>query len=83
MAKRLNLIFKVRLRLQILLGATTIITGIGSEFVSESNQFFISDWIRRGSLIAALYEVYQRGKACDSSIWSVLYEFGLEPLQSC
>jgi asparagine synthase (glutamine-hydrolysing) len=62
------------------LGPATVLTGLGSDEILETGPFHIADLLRRGRWVAALKEVVRCSGAWNMGFWSVLRQFGLEPL---
>ena len=71
---------KVLVDLASQLGVTTILSGGGSELITEGNRYHLADLIRQGHPNAALKEARQWAKAKNQSLWSILYPWGIEPL---
>ncbi|ELS04341.1 asparagine synthase (glutamine-hydrolyzing) [Xenococcus sp. PCC 7305] len=62
------------------LGISTIFTGGGSELITEGNRYHLADLISRGSWSKALQTARQWSQAKNQSLWSILYQLGIEPL---
>ncbi|MBD2501124.1 asparagine synthase-related protein [Anabaena azotica] len=62
------------------LGASTILTGFGEELVFEGNQFYLADFIFRRQWLRALHEARRWAEALNASLWSILWEYALEPV---
>lgn len=62
------------------LGASTILTGFGEELVFEGNQFYLADFIFRRQWLRALHEARRWAEALNGSLWSILWEYALEPV---
>ena len=71
---------KVLVDLASQLGVTTILSGGGSELITEGNRYHLADLIRQGHPNAALKEARQWAKAKNQSLWSILDPLGIEPL---
>jgi asparagine synthase (glutamine-hydrolysing) len=71
---------KVLVDLAARLEVTTIFTGGGSELITEGNRYHLADLIRRGHWHEALQTARQWSQAKNQSLWSVLHQFGIEPL---
>jgi asparagine synthase (glutamine-hydrolysing) len=63
-------------------GATSILTGLGSDEILDGQPFHLADWIRRCRWGAALREAIAWARAGDKGFGSTLVQFGLEPLLS-
>jgi asparagine synthase (glutamine-hydrolysing) len=61
------------------LGVGTILSGGGSELITEGNRYHLADLILQGQWHEALREAKQWAKAKNQSLWSILSKFGLEP----
>ena len=62
------------------LGVTTIFTGGGSELITEGNRYHLADLIHQGHWNTALQTARQWSQAKNQSLWSILHQFGIEPL---
>ena len=62
------------------LRVTTIFTGGGSELITEGNRYHLADLIRQGYWNTALQTARQWSQAKNQSLWSILHQFGIEPL---
>ena len=62
------------------LGVTTIFTGGGSEIITEGNRYHLADLISQGHWNRALQMARQWSQAKNQSLWSILYQLGIEPL---
>ncbi len=71
---------KVLVDLASQLGVTTIFTGGGSELITEGNRYHLADLIRQGHWNTALRTARQWSQAKNQSLWSILHQFGIEPL---
>ncbi|MEM9271822.1 MAG: asparagine synthase-related protein [Cyanobacteria bacterium P01_F01_bin.143] len=71
---------KVLVDLASQLGVSTIFTGGGSELITEGNRYHLADLIRQGDLNQALQSARQWSQAQNQSLWSILYQLGIEPL---
>ncbi|MGK7947720.1 MAG: asparagine synthase-related protein [Xenococcaceae cyanobacterium] len=72
---------KVLVDLASQLGVTTIFTGGGSELITEGNRYHLADLIRQGHWNTALRTARQWSEAKNQSLWSILHQFGIEPLR--
>ncbi len=71
---------KVLVDLASQLEVTTIFTGGGSELITEGNRYHLADLIRQGHWNKALQTARQWSQAKNQSLWSILHQFGIEPL---
>jgi asparagine synthase (glutamine-hydrolysing) len=62
------------------LGITMILGGGGAELVAEGNRMHLADLIHQGHWFTALHEARQWAYGENASLWSILYQFGIEPL---
>jgi asparagine synthase (glutamine-hydrolysing) len=62
------------------LGINTILSGGGSEFITEGNHYYLADLLHQGQIKQALQEASHWSEAKSQSLWSILYGFGLKPL---
>ena len=61
------------------LGVRVIFSGGGAELVTQGNRYHLADLIRAGSWQTALREARSWAEAKNQSLWSILFEFGVEP----
>lgn len=62
------------------LGITTILSGGGSEFITEGNHYYLADLIHQKQILKALKEAKSWSEAKSQNPWSILFNFGLKPL---
>lgn len=60
--------------------ATTILTGVGVEELLDGNRLHIADLLWQGRWLEALQEAQQWAYAGNTSLWSVLRRYGIEPI---
>ena len=71
---------KVLVDLAAQLKVTMIFTGGGSELITEGNRYHLADLISQGHWNKALQIARQWSQAKNQSLWSILHQFGIEPL---
>lgn len=62
------------------LRATTILTGVGVEELFDGKRLHIADFLSQGHWFTALKEARRWAKAGNTSLWSALYRYGIEPI---
>jgi asparagine synthase (glutamine-hydrolysing) len=63
-------------------GASTMLTGFGADEMLDGKPFHLTDWLRRGRLLAAWREAGRWAQAWNCNAWEVLRPFGLEGLKA-
>jgi asparagine synthase (glutamine-hydrolysing) len=61
-------------------GATTLLTGIGSDEMLEVPPYHLTDLLRRGRLLGAWAEAGRWARAYNLGLWQVLWPYGLANL---
>jgi asparagine synthase (glutamine-hydrolysing) len=61
-------------------GAVTVLTGLGSDEITDYQPFHFADLLRRGRWITVLIEAAQWARASNRSLPSILRPYGLGPL---
>jgi asparagine synthase (glutamine-hydrolysing) len=72
--------FNLQIRKAHEVGATTILTGLGEEFVMESPRVHAADLLKRGRWLAAIKETQRWAIAGNVSLWSALRRSAIEPI---
>jgi asparagine synthase (glutamine-hydrolysing) len=61
-------------------GATTLLTGVGADDLTDVLPFHIADLLRRGKIRQAWREACRWAKAMNSGTWAIFHRFGLANL---